>query len=692
MNFTDSLADAKMNSSDLDSNSTSGTYFHPVVVPRDFRQDSLRDTTDTSLVLISNKPCSEAFSSQTPSAAKLPGSLDALLYIVIVLMFYAFSIAILMVKYIRREREEANLRNYYHEFVSRDKFRSAQYKNTQFMKRIFGKNAPKENHILPTVEEELWNSPNIQRNTSKHKNQNQTITRNGNTFTRLTVDGCYEKAVRESFTFLSAKNQFCKNGFFGKKFCNKQLCSKCVSESVPTIDWGDERVNCITEVKNEHEWSSTVEVRLLPVEDPPTEGNSFQTCYQNDASERNYQFDGGDSTFLPIIECDSDKEGGSAENYQSIPTKRSTDEILLHSNYTTAPEEMALVSSCSLEVSELLANMPPLGKVNISNDMDTLDGLSNFDSEADSQSLLNYSASIKGSNNFFDSLKRGSPAFKTKSVNGEERQKDYLSDFLSERTSLLSCTLSIDDGEEEDAVTHLSSHKHHPNGLSISNSNGKVKEEFKSNGKSILNSLSKSVSSDEDEVMKILSDFTLLTEESGVFKNLKYFLRSFSKHEDIGGVHEKSTLLPRETYFGPGSPKSYYSDPQTTAAPTKCNPPNQKSFCLDMDAIDDDLLTIDEYENYGNRWGYTYDEEDEIYSDVDKSSSFGEYCMGETTASQVIDISKPLIRRQLDSVTRDGLNRAIIGINDSWTDDFPPVNKSNPMLAGYGSARKETKV
>ncbi|BFY99198.1 hypothetical protein BsWGS_02238 [Bradybaena similaris] len=691
MNFTESLVDPTMNSSDLEANSTSSTYFRPVVIPiDDYRQNSIRDTTDNTLVIISNKPCSEAFSSQTPAAAKLPGSLDALLYIVIVLMFYAFSIAILMVKYIRREREEANLRNYYHEFVSRDKFRSAQYKNAQFMKRIFGKGVPKENHTLSTVEEEIWDTPKIQRSTSKHKNQNQTITRNGNTFTRLTVDGCYEKAARESFTFLGAKNQFCKNGFFGKKFCNKQLCSKCVSESVPTIDWGDENINCITGVKDDHEWNSTVEVRLLPVEDPPTEGNSFQTCYQNDGSDR-YQFDGGDSTFLPIIECDSDKEGGSAEISLTIPTKRNSEDIVVHSNYTTAPEEMALVSSCSLEVSELLANMPPLGEGNTSNDMDTLDGLSNLDSEADSQSLLNYSASIKGSNSFFGSLKKGSPAIVTKSVCGEERHKD-LCDFLSERTSLLSCTLSIDDGEEDDAVAHVSSSKHHPNGLSSSYSNGRVKEDFRSNGKSILNSLSKSVSSDEVEVMKILSDFTLLSEESGVFKNLKYFLRSFSKHEDIDGLHERSNLLPRETYFGPGSPKSYYCDPQNSVAPTKCNPQPQKSSYPDMDTIDDDLLTIDECENYGNRWGYTYDEEDEIYSDGDKSSSFGEYCMGETSASQVIDTSKPLIRRQLDSLTRDGLSRAFIGISDPWVDNFPPLNKPNPMLAGYGSARKETKV
>ncbi|KAK6188461.1 hypothetical protein SNE40_004630 [Patella caerulea] len=62
--------------------------------------------------------------------------IDALLYIIIVLMFYAFSIVILMVKYIRREREEANLRLYYREFVSRDKFHSAQFENKQYMTQV----------------------------------------------------------------------------------------------------------------------------------------------------------------------------------------------------------------------------------------------------------------------------------------------------------------------------------------------------------------------------------------------------------------------------------------------------------------------------------------------------------------------------------------------------------------------------
>jgi len=61
---------------------------------------------------------------------------DALLYIVFVLLFYAFSIVILMVKYIRREREEAEMATYYAEFVSREKFKTPQYEIQCYMKKF----------------------------------------------------------------------------------------------------------------------------------------------------------------------------------------------------------------------------------------------------------------------------------------------------------------------------------------------------------------------------------------------------------------------------------------------------------------------------------------------------------------------------------------------------------------------------
>ena len=55
---------------------------------------------------------------------------NAWLYILFVLMFYAFSIVVLMVKYIRREREGSKLDYYYDEFVKRDWYKDkAMYDN-----------------------------------------------------------------------------------------------------------------------------------------------------------------------------------------------------------------------------------------------------------------------------------------------------------------------------------------------------------------------------------------------------------------------------------------------------------------------------------------------------------------------------------------------------------------------------------
>ena len=45
---------------------------------------------------------------------------NAYMYILFVLTFYAFSILVLMVKYIKREREGSKLEYYYQEFVKRD--------------------------------------------------------------------------------------------------------------------------------------------------------------------------------------------------------------------------------------------------------------------------------------------------------------------------------------------------------------------------------------------------------------------------------------------------------------------------------------------------------------------------------------------------------------------------------------------
>ena len=68
--------------------------------------------------------------------------------------------------------------------------------------------------------------------------------------------------------------------------------------------------------------------------------------------------------------------------------------------------------------------------------------------------------------------------------------------------------------------------------------------------------------------------------------------------------------------------------------------------------------------------------------------------MGFVSESNVIDLSKPLERRSLDAETQHGLNRAVISMAADPCLDFDDliIDKPNPMLAGYGPARKETKV
>jgi hypothetical protein len=61
---------------------------------------------------------------------------DALLYIVTVLLFYSLSMVILMIKYIRREREEAEIAHYYSEYVSREKFKTPKFELQNYMKLL----------------------------------------------------------------------------------------------------------------------------------------------------------------------------------------------------------------------------------------------------------------------------------------------------------------------------------------------------------------------------------------------------------------------------------------------------------------------------------------------------------------------------------------------------------------------------
>lgn len=61
--------------------------------------------------------------------------LDAFLYIIIVLSFYAISMVLLMIKYIRREEEEMSLDYYYTEFVKREHFQQPHIKNRLALER-----------------------------------------------------------------------------------------------------------------------------------------------------------------------------------------------------------------------------------------------------------------------------------------------------------------------------------------------------------------------------------------------------------------------------------------------------------------------------------------------------------------------------------------------------------------------------
>ena len=50
-------------------------------------------------------------------------NINAFIYIVVVIGFYAISLVVLMIKYVRRENHEAHLQYYYIEFVKREQFR-----------------------------------------------------------------------------------------------------------------------------------------------------------------------------------------------------------------------------------------------------------------------------------------------------------------------------------------------------------------------------------------------------------------------------------------------------------------------------------------------------------------------------------------------------------------------------------------
>ena len=79
------------------------------------------------VVLPSN--CSSIVTSTETSESGDVADFNALVYIVVVIMFYALSMTLLMVKYIKREREEAELDFFFNEFVKRERFNNSTQRN-----------------------------------------------------------------------------------------------------------------------------------------------------------------------------------------------------------------------------------------------------------------------------------------------------------------------------------------------------------------------------------------------------------------------------------------------------------------------------------------------------------------------------------------------------------------------------------
>ena len=83
-----------------------------------------------------NLGVTEMSTSQTDSGDTNTANTDALLYIVVVLGFYALAMVVLMVKYVRRENQESELTYYFSEFIKRDSFNCAKYQNQRSVKAM----------------------------------------------------------------------------------------------------------------------------------------------------------------------------------------------------------------------------------------------------------------------------------------------------------------------------------------------------------------------------------------------------------------------------------------------------------------------------------------------------------------------------------------------------------------------------
>jgi hypothetical protein len=107
------------------------------------------NTSDANFVQSDDILVTSPESSTSVDAESRNNDKEALFYIITVLMFYAVSIVILMVKYLRQEKQEAEYTNYYYEYVSRDKFQDPQYQNSLGVQRTMKAVNGRKSKVVP---------------------------------------------------------------------------------------------------------------------------------------------------------------------------------------------------------------------------------------------------------------------------------------------------------------------------------------------------------------------------------------------------------------------------------------------------------------------------------------------------------------------------------------------------------------
>ncbi|KAK3089552.1 hypothetical protein FSP39_004547 [Pinctada imbricata] len=122
---------------------------------------------------------------------------DAFLYIIVVLSFYATSMVLLMIKYIRREEEEISLDHYYTEFVEREHFHDIRNRNKMLVQLI-----AKDQR----VEKMIQSGQNI-KNFMFGRRENDLSLKILPESTRLSVDAVPDGAIVSTKTFTDQKEK-----------------------------------------------------------------------------------------------------------------------------------------------------------------------------------------------------------------------------------------------------------------------------------------------------------------------------------------------------------------------------------------------------------------------------------------------------------------------------------------------------